>query len=62
MEGNQVSARRRKEYVINRAMYLCNLRFSWREIAQEIAWPSPRVQKRVYFRNLFASSFKHKDS
>ena len=28
MEGNQVSARRGEEYVINRAMYLCNLRFS----------------------------------
>ena len=26
MEGNQVSARRGKECVINRAMYLCNLR------------------------------------
>ena len=28
MEGNQVSARRGEEYVINRAMYLCKLRFS----------------------------------
>ena len=35
------------EYVINRPMYLCNLRFSWREIAQEMAWPSRRVQKLV---------------
>ena len=25
-------------------MYLCNPRFSWREIAQEVAWPSRRVQ------------------
>ena len=55
MEGNQVSPRRGKEYVINRAMYLCNPRFSWREIAQEMAWPSRRVQKLVYFRNLFSS-------
>ena len=49
MEGNQVSARRGEEYVINRGMYLCNSRFSWREIVQEMAWPSRRVQKRVYF-------------
>ena len=55
MEGNQVSPRRGEEYVINRAMYLCNLRFSWREIAQEMAWPSRRVQKLDYFRNLFSS-------
>ena len=57
MEGNQVSARRGEEYVINRGMYLCNSRFSWREIVQEMAWPSRRVQKRVYFRNLFSSIF-----
>ena len=31
--------------VINRAMYLCNPCFSWREIAQEMAWPSRRVHK-----------------
>ena len=55
MEGNQVSARGAEEYVINRAMYLCNLRFSWRQIAQEMSWPSRRVQKRVYFRNLFSN-------
>ena len=28
--------------VINRAMHLCNLLFSWREIAQEMAWLSSR--------------------
>ena len=39
-EGNQVSARRVEEYVINRAMHLCNPRFSWREIVQEMAWPT----------------------
>ena len=55
MEGNQLSPRQGKEYVINRAMYLCNSRFSWRENAQEMAWPSRRVQKLVYFRNLFSS-------
>ena len=27
-----------EEYVINRAMSLCNSPFSWREIAQEMAW------------------------
>ena len=43
------------EYVINCAMYLCNRRFSWREIGQEMAWQSRRVQKPVYFRNFFAS-------
>ena len=53
MEGNQVSALRGEEYVINRAMYLCNPRFSWWEIAQEMAWPSRRGEKLVYFRNLF---------
>ena len=42
-EGNQVSTPLGQEYVINRAMHLCNPRFSWREIAQEMAWPtSPR--------------------
>ena len=56
MEGNQVSACRGEVYVINRAMYLSNPRFSWREIAQEMAWSSRRVQKLVYFRNLFSSS------
>ena len=55
MKGNQASARRGEEYVINCAMYLSNLRFSWQEIAQEIAWPSRRVQKLVSFRNLFSS-------
>ena len=55
MEGNQVSVRRGEEYVISRAMYLCNPRFSWREIAQEMTWPSRRVQKLVYFRKLFSS-------
>ena len=39
-EGNQVSAPLGEEYVINRAMHLCNPRFSWREIAQEMAWPT----------------------
>ena len=57
MEGNQVSARRGEEYVLNRGMYLWNSSFSWREIVQEMAWPSRRVQKRVYFRNLFSSIF-----
>ena len=55
MEGNQVSTCRGEEYVINRAMYLCNLRFSWREMAQDVAWPSRRVQK------LDFKYFKHKD-
>ena len=55
IERNQLSARRGEEYVINRAMYLCKLRFSWREIAQEMAWPSRRIQKHIYFRNLFSS-------
>ena len=55
-EGNQVSACRGEVYVINRAMHLSNPRFSWREIAQEMAWSSRRVQKLVYFRNLFSSS------
>ena len=41
-EGNQVSARPGEEYVINRAMHLCNPPFSWREIAQEMAWLSSR--------------------
>ena len=36
-EGNQVSARPGEEYVINRAMHLCNPPFSWREIVQEMA-------------------------
>ena len=40
------------EYVINHAI---NPRFSWREIAQEMAWQSRRVQKPFYFRNLFSS-------
>ena len=43
------------EYVINRAMYLCNRRFSWREIEQEMAWQSRSVQKPVYFRKFFSS-------
>ena len=55
MEGNQVSPRRGKQYDINRSMYLCNPSFSWREIAQEMAWPIRRVHKRVYFRNLLSS-------
>ena len=55
MEGNQVSARQGEEYVINRAVYLCNPRSSWREIPLEMAWSSRRVQKLVYFRNLFSS-------
>ena len=58
MEGDQVPARRGEEYVITRGMYLCNLRFSWREIAQEMAWPSHRVQKLVYF---VFKYFKHND-
>ena len=41
-EGNQVSARPGEEYVINRAMHLCNPPFSWREIAQEMASLSSR--------------------
>ena len=41
-EGNQVSARPGEEYVINRAMHLCNPPLSWREIAQEMAWLSSR--------------------
>ena len=41
-EGNQVSARPGEEYVVNRAMHLCNPPFSWREIAQEMAWLSSR--------------------
>jgi len=44
-----------EEYVINRAMHLCNPLFSWREIAQEIAWPKSSHSKPVYFRNLFSS-------
>ena len=55
MEGNQVSALQGwggGEYVINHAI---NPRFSWREIAQEMAWQSRRVQKPFYFRNLFSS-------
>ena len=36
-------------------IWLCNSRFSWQQIAQEIVWPSRRVQKRVYFKNLFPS-------
>ena len=61
MEGNQVSACRGRgnggEYVINCAMYLCNRRFSWREIGQEMAWQSRRVQKPVYsIRNFFSST------
>ena len=43
------------KYVINRAMYLCNRRFSWREIGQEMAWQSRSVQKPVYFRKFFSS-------
>ena len=43
------------EYVINRAMYLCNRRFSRREIGQEMAWQSRRVKKPVYLRNFFSS-------
>ena len=54
-EGNEVSARRREEYVINRAMHLCNTSFSWWEIAQEKAGQRHRVQKLVYLRNLFSS-------
>ena len=54
-EGNQVSAPLGEEYVINRAMHLCNPRFSWREIAQEWRGQRHRVQKLVYFRNLFSS-------
>ena len=69
MEGNQVSACRGRgdwggggeEYVINCAMYLCNRLFSLREIGQEMAWQSRRVQKPVYFRNFFCKYFKHKD-
>ena len=54
-EGNQVSAPLGEEYVINRAMHLCNPRFSWRKIAQEWRGQRHRVQKLVYFRNLFSS-------
>ena len=43
------------EYVINRGMYLCNRRFSRREIGQEMAWQSRRVKKPVYLRNVFSS-------
>ena len=49
-----MSARRGEEHVVNRAMNLCVPRFSWREIAQ---WHGQRrrIQKFVYFRNLFSS-------
>ena len=36
-------------------VYLCNLRSSSGGIPLELAWPSRRVQKLVYFRNLFSS-------
>ena len=39
-EGNHVSVRRGEEHIVNRAMNLCAPRFSWREIVQEIAWPT----------------------
>ena len=39
-ERNHVSARREEEHIVNRAMHLCAPRFSWREIAQEMAWPT----------------------
>ena len=34
---------------INRAMHLCNPRFSWREIAQEMAWPTSSRSKTCLF-------------
>ena len=61
MEGNQVSARRGEEYVINRAMYLCSPCFSWREIAQKMAWPSRRFHKICLLKKLVFKYFKHKD-
>ena len=48
-----MSARRGEEYVINRAMHLCNPSFSWWEIAQEMAWPTSSRSKTCYFGNLF---------
>ena len=44
------------EYVINRPMYSCNLRFSWRKSRKK--WHGQVVA----FKNLFVVNyFKHKD-
>ena len=52
-----MSARPGEEYVINWAMHLCNPPFSWREIAQEMAWLHV-----VAFKNMFTSTTSlHKD-
>ena len=47
MEGNQASARRGEECVINRAMYFCNPRFSWREIRKK--WRGQVVAFKILF-------------
>ena len=44
-----------EKYGINRATHLCKPRFSWRENAQEMAWPKSSYSKPAYFRNLFSS-------
>ena len=41
----QVLARRGEENVINRAMHSCNRRFSWRDFAHEVAWPTSSRSK-----------------
>ena len=43
-----MSARRGEEYVVNRAMHLCNPSFSWWEIAQEKAWPTSSRSKTLF--------------
>ena len=42
-------ARRGEEYVINRARYFSCVFLGGKLIAQEMEWPSRRVQKLVYF-------------
>ena len=48
-----MSARPGQEYVINRAMHLCNPPLSWREIAREMAWLSSRSKTCLLQRNYF---------
>ena len=53
-EGNQVSARQGEEYVINRAMDLCNPPFSWPGNRAKKWRSCRRVQKHVYFNYFIA--------
>ena len=63
--GQQTALARRDYKVttvgINCAMLLCNPRFSWREIAQEMAWPTSSRSNTCLLQKLVFKYFKCKD-